>query len=123
MCIPDGFSVYGRKCHYCIQVLVGEVLVGNGPELVHSAEIEIFSFCALQNSLALSRIEEFALLVEKFQCVPLSRVVRCRKDKSTIRARQNDGHFGGRRRCETCTDNVYTARYKCAAYYIFHHFA
>ena len=78
-------------------MLVCEVVFGDLSKFVDGSEIEIPLLSTVEDSLSLGGRKEFAVLVEEFQRIPLTRVMGGGKDDSSVRSAHRDGQFGRRR--------------------------
>ena len=104
-----------------LDVLVGEVVLGDMSQIVNGSEVELTALRAVQDGLSLSRIKEFAFLVEKLEGVPLTGVVRCGEDDAAVRFRENDRHLRGGSGGVAGLDHVNAASYEGAADKLLHH--
>ena len=104
--IADGFLVHGFQVNDRLDMLVGEIMFRDMTQFIHTAEVEILGRSAVQDSLALGRIEEFTLLIEEFQGVPLTRVVGGGQDDAAVRTGHYNSQFRGRRRGIASLDDI-----------------
>ena len=75
MCIPHGLRVHCRKRHHCIEVLISKIFVNDSAEIIHIAKVKVLTVSTFQNRLTFCCRKELTFFIQKFQCIPLSRVV------------------------------------------------
>ena len=123
MSVPDGFRVHGRKCQDGVQVLVREILLFDGAEVIDLRETELLARGEVQHRLAFHRRKELTLVVEELEGVPLARVVAGGQDDAAVGLCEEDGHFGGRGGGETALHHVDAAAHEGPDDELFHHVA
>ena len=102
-------------------MFVRKIMTFNTSDTVHRCKIKITAIGKFQNFLSLSRRKELPSLIEKFKCVPLSRIVTGGDDYSSVGTGKPDCKFRCRRRGKTAFDNVHATRHKRAAHKLLHH--
>ena len=113
--LADRFRVHGLQGQDGVDVLVGEVMLLDAAQLVHRGEVEVARFREVQDGLAFGRGEEFAVLVEQLEGVPLARVVAGGQDDAAVCAGEADGQLRGRGGGEAALHHVHAAGHEGAA--------
>ena len=91
----DGFLVHLFQRQDSIQVHVGIVLFRNLAKAVDPGEIESFSFSEVQDSLAFGSSEEFSLVIQQLEGIPLPRVVGGGQDDASVGSGESHSHLRG----------------------------
>ena len=102
-------------------MLVGEVVFGDFAECIDRGEVEVAFFGEVEYGLAFCCGEEFALIVEEFEGVPLARIVGCGDDDAAVCSGHFDCEFGGRCGCEAALDYINAAADNGAAHQLLDH--
>ena len=100
---------------------IGKILFLNDTKRVNICKAEILSLSTCQNSCALFCIQELTLLVKEFESIPLLRIVRCRKDDTSICLFKHHCHFRCRSGSKTCLHHIHTAGNQRSADKLLHH--
>ena len=123
MCLSDGFRIHGGECEDRIQMLVGEVLLLDRAQRVDTGEVEPALLRQVDDCLALGGRQEFALVVEKLEGVPLAGIVGGGDDDTAVSLGEQDGHLGRRRRCKSALDDIDAATDQRPDHKLFDHIA
>ena len=83
-CLADSLYVNCLQVKYALDVLPREIVLSDMADSVYIGKLEIIAFCKAQDGFSLLCGKEFALIVKKFEGVPLARVVGCGKDDSAV---------------------------------------
>ena len=118
-----GLHVHGGQGQDCVQMLVGEVFLLHRAQRVDLREVEILALGEVQDGLALRGGEELSPVVQELEGVPLARIVAGGEDDAAVGMGEEDGHLGGRRRCEAALDDVDAAPHEGADDELLHHVA
>ena len=120
-CSTDCIHIHSGKSKNCIKMSICKILFLDHAKVIDLSEVEIFSLCTCKNSCAFRCIEEFSLLIEKLQGVPLLRIMRRRKDDAAVRLFENHGHLCRRRRTESGFHYIDSARDQSTAHKMLDH--
>ena len=92
----DGWHIDEVETQHHVDVLlVVGVVFGVMAESIDIGIVEVFGFGNLQHLVAFSGVEEFALLVEEFEGVPMTGVVAGGDDDAATGAFHRYRNFGG----------------------------
>ena len=103
--------------------LVERIVFGIFAQCIDISKEEVFSFGRLQHLRAILRREEFTLVVEQLQRIPLTGIMTGRDDDAAIGSGHRHGQFGGRCRSQSDVHHVETHAHERAAYDVLHHLA
>ena len=107
MSVLDGLDIHSLKRQDRVQMLVGVVVFRDVSKIVHIREIEVLGGGKVEYGLALGGGQELSLVVQKFEGVPLPRIVRGRKDDAAVGLGERHGQLRGRRGGETCPHHIH----------------
>ena len=100
-CRPHSGTVDVFKCEDGINMFIGKIMAFNLAQFIHRGEVKITVVRKVQDCLPLCGGQELPFLIEKFQGVPLLRVMRSGYDNSSVSLCELDGKFRCRSRSET----------------------
>ena len=121
MRISDCLHIHFRKCKHSIKVSVCVVLLLDYAKVIDLCETKVLSLSTLKDGSTFLCIEELALLVKEFECIPLLRIVGSGKDDASVRLLEHNRHFSGRSGGKTCLHHVHAAGDQCSADKLLHH--
>ena len=87
-------------------LLVEAVVFGIFAYMVNVSIVEIFVISNCQYFVSCSLVEEFTLVVEKLQSIPLTRIVACGDDDTAVGIAHCNSKFGGWCGCKTDVNNI-----------------
>ena len=120
----NGFQVCQFECFHCVDVaLVERVVLPVVSKLVYVGIVEIFLFCYVEHGSTVCSRQEFALVVQQFQCVPLAWIVRCRYNNATIGTFHAHGKLRSRCSCQANVHYIGANTHERAAHYVLYHLA
>ena len=102
-----------------VERIVGEVM----SQLVDLGKREGLFVSDFKYAVAIILCEEFAFVVQQFECIPLSRVVAGRNDDAPVGFRHGDSQFGGWCGGQSDVYDIKTHAEECAADHTAHHLA
>ena len=120
--LTDSLNIYETQINDRLDMTVIKTVINrNMAQLVNLSIIKILLLGNLKHALSISSRQEFALAVEQFQCIPLTRIMRCRNDNTTIGTTHADSQFCGR--CTGITNIKYIKAHahQCATNHIAYH--
>ncbi len=118
-----GLLIDQRQFKHLLDVVVRVVLLGHLAELVNWGEREVALFGYGKHLFAGCLVEEFALVVQQLERVPLDRVVACGEDEAAVGLLGCHGDFGGRSCGQSDVDDVEAHADQCARDALVAHFA
>ena len=89
--------------------------------MVHIGKGEIFLFSNGKHLVTVVLCEEFTLIVQQFQGIPLARIVTCGDDDAACSLLHPDGQLGCRRGCESDVDHIIAHAHQSAAHNVLYH--
>ena len=102
-------------------MFVCEIVFFNHSELLHGCKVKSLAISTFEYGCPFFCIEEFAFFIEKFEGVPLARVVGGGNDYASVSTGESHCHFGGRCGSKSSLHHIHSAGYEGAAYNVFHH--
>ena len=111
----DRFNVHEVKCQHLINVTTepGIVLL-LASQVVHVGIVKVLGLSETEYFLALGIGEEFAIVVEKLEGIPLLGVVRSRDDDAATSVLTHYRQFGGRSGGKADVDHIKAHAHECA---------
>ena len=94
--LADSINIDELELEHLLDVVVGVVLVGDFADLHHFSEVEVLGLSDAEHFLTGSLVEEFTFFVEKFECVPLDRIMTCSQDDTTVGLLSHNSDLGCR---------------------------
>ena len=71
----DSSCIHQLKIHYCVNVALIVILLGVVAQMIDIRILKGLVRCYGENLIAISSAEEFSLIVEQFQRIPMSWIV------------------------------------------------
>ena len=85
--------------------------------------VEVFFFSNRQHLITVVFRQEFALLIQQFQRIPVAWIVARRDDNATGCLRHAHSQLGCRRGSQADVDYIIAHSHQCTTYNILYHFA
>ena len=122
--LADSLYIHQGECQHAVDMLlvVAQVLAV-AAQLIHFGVGELFGFGDAEHFVALLLVEEFAMLVQQFQGVPLTGIMRGGQDDTTTSTLHHHSQFCGRRRGQVDIYHVPAHTHQGTYYDVLHHLA
>ena len=104
-------------------MLVCEIVFLYNSELFHGSKVKCFVLSTFEYGCTFCCIQEFTLLVEEFERVPLAGVMGGGDDDTAVGPCESHCHFCGRSGGESGLDHIHTAGNECSTDYVLNHFS
>ena len=124
VCLFNRLNVY--QCQILNQIyvlLIIRIVFTIRTQMIYIGIFEIFSFSNTQHFVSFFLIQELTFFVQKLQCVPLARIMRCSQDNTTASTFHRHSNFCCRGRSQTDVYYIEAHTHQRSTNHIFHHFA